>query len=47
MSPASQAAYLFKYDSTHGQYKGSVEYDEAKQYLNHEKREYAQYIDGL
>jgi len=23
------AAYLFKYDSTHGQYKGSVSYDEA------------------
>ena len=24
-----QAAYLFKYDSTHGIYKGSVDYNEA------------------
>jgi len=27
------AAYLFKYDSTHGQYKGSVSYDEASSSL--------------
>eukprot|EP00966_Prymnesium_polylepis_P158041 3653015-Prymnesium_polylepis.1 len=25
----AQAAYLFKYDSTHGMYKGTVSYDEA------------------
>ena len=28
-SSCAQAAYLFKYDSTHGIYKGTVDYDEA------------------